>query len=111
MNWIEKVKVSDAFSSWWEILYGVPHGSILRQLLLNAFVSDFYFFLEQTDIATYTDIPSIPWNANLTHKLVILELQETLSVFFFKWCHNNYTKVNSDNSDLLMSGNNAIADI
>ena len=110
MNWIEKVKVRDAFSSWREILYGVPHGSSLGQLLLNAFLSDFYFFLKQADIATYADIPSIPWNASLTHKLVILERQEKLSLFF-KWSHNNYMKVNGDNSDLLMSGNNAIADI
>ena len=73
-------------------MYGVPHRSILEPLLFNAFFSDFFYFLEGADIATYAD-DNTPYNANLTQKPVILQVEETSSIFF-KWFHNNYMKVN-----------------
>ena len=49
-----------------------------------------------------------PYNINLTHELIINELEETSSILL-KWFNNNYVILNGDKSDFLMSGNKSIA--
>ena len=41
----QRVKINDQFSSWIDISFGVPHGSILRSLLFNIFLYDVSFFV------------------------------------------------------------------
>ena len=51
----QRVKVNDAYSSWKDIFYSVPQGSILSPLLFNIHLCDLFYFLEDFDIASYTD--------------------------------------------------------
>ena len=99
----QRVKINDSYSSWREILYGVPQGSILGPLLFNIFICDMFYFLENYELANYAD-DSTPYSAKRNHKLVIEEL-ETSSSILFKWLQTNYMKVNTDKSHLLLSGN------
>ena len=98
----QRVKINDSFSSWREILYGVPQGSILGPLLFNIFICDMFYFMENFEIANYAD-DSTPFSAKSNHKLVLDEL-ETSSSILFKWLRRNYMKANTDKSHILLSG-------
>ena len=52
----QRVKVGNAYSSWKEIFYGIPHGSILGPLIFNIFLSDLFYFLEGVAILSYADV-------------------------------------------------------
>ena len=81
-----------------ELLYRV-----LGPLLFNIFLCNFFYFLESTNIASYAD-NTTSYNSNLTQKLVVHKAEEQSSILF-QWFKNNYMKVNSDNSQILMPGN------
>ena len=51
----QRVKVNSAYSIWKDTFYGVRQGSIFRPLLFNINLCDLFYFLENTDIASYAD--------------------------------------------------------
>ena len=99
----QRVEINDFFSSWDEILFGVPQGSILGPLLFNIFICDMFYFLEDYDIANYAD-DSTPYSAKQNNQLVIKYLEESSSILF-KWLIENSMKINTEKSHLLISGN------
>ena len=52
---MQRRKINSEYSSWEEILFGVPQGSILEPLLFNIFLCDLFVIMENTDIASYAD--------------------------------------------------------
>ena len=48
----QRVKVGNAYSSWKDIFYGIPQGSILGPLILNIFLCDLFYFLEGVAVAS-----------------------------------------------------------
>ena len=99
----QRVKINDSFSSWSEILFGVPQGSILGPLLFNIFICDTFYFMEDYEIANYVD-DSTTFSAKPDHKSVVQELEVSSSILF-TWLQSNYMKANTDKSHLLLSGN------
>ena len=51
----QRPKINHAYSSWKDIFYGAPQESILGPLLFNINLCDLFYFLEDLDIASYTD--------------------------------------------------------
>ena len=99
----ERVNINDTYSSWSEIFFGVPQGSILGPLLFNIFICDMFYFLEDFDIANYADDSTPHW-AGKSAEFVLNNLEQ-LSTILFKWLNNNYMKVNTGKGHLLLSGN------
>ena len=62
-----------------------------------------FYFLENFQIANYPD-DTTPCCAGKRAKFVVNNLEQS-STILFEWLNNNYMKVNTVKSDLLISGN------
>ena len=97
----QRTKIDESYSSWEEILFGVPQGSILGPLLFNIFISDLLIMMDDTNIAKYAD-DSTPFVSGDTPLSVITSL-ENAAEKLFEWFANNHMKANHDKCHLLMS--------
>ena len=100
----QRVKVSNTFSSWSNIIYGVPQGSILGPLLFNIYICDLFLSYDVTDIANYAD-DNTPYCGSDSNTSVI-DMLERASVKLFEWFKDNNLKANADKSHLLISTDN-----
>ena len=89
----QRTKINNNFSSWSEIIAGVPQGSILGPLLFNIFINDIFLFPEKCFLSNYADDNTLYAIANdmndvkskLFHDFNIIEI----------WFQQNYMCLNS----------------
>ena len=77
----QRVKINSAYSIWKDIFYGVPPGSMLGPLLFNIHLCDMFYFLENTDIASYADDNTL-YSAQKNREAVINIIETSSQVLF-----------------------------
>ena len=98
--------MNSSYSSLLEIIFGVPHGSILGPLIINIFLIDLFFIIEDTDTASYAD-GNTPYVSADDMGGVNKSLEEA-SENLFKWFSDNLMKINTDKCHLLVTANNTV---
>ena len=96
----QRVKINSSFSSFQNIISGVPQGSLLGPLLFNIFLTDIFLFCP-TEIASYVDDNTLYATGVCLEKT--LQKVEIASNTLFKWFYNNYMVANADKCLLLTS--------
>ena len=106
LNREQRTRINNSYSTWVEIVFGVPQGSILGLLLFNIFLTDLFFIVNSMDIANYADDNTLYATANDIDRL-IASLDGALKSLF-TWFDNNLMKSNADKFHLLVSSNEKV---
>ena len=103
----QRTKINNSYSSWKDVKYGVPQGSILGPLLFNIFINDLFFFIENTKLANYAD-DNTTYSTGKDIETLLCTLQtETSKVL--KWFHDNEMKSNDDKCHLIVANEEKVS--
>ena len=92
----QRTKITSGFSSWEEILFGVPQRSTVGPLLFNIFLCDLFFIMSETDFASYAD-DNTPYVVGSNIEDVIIKLQNA-SLTLFQLFYDNQRKLTQTNA-------------
>jgi ribonuclease P/MRP protein subunit RPP40 len=98
----QRVKINSSFSSWLELIKGVPQGSVLGPLLFNIFLNDLFWILETADVCNFTDDTTL-YACDMCMETVLTQLEHD-SLLAIEWFEANLMKLNADKCHLLMAG-------
>ena len=101
-NRLQRTKINASFSSWTEILQGVPQGSILGPILFNLYINDLFLILKECDVCNYAD-DTTPYACDRDIKNLFNKLEHD-SALTIEWFQYNYMKLNAEKCHLLVPG-------
>ena len=89
----QRTKINTDYSSWEEILFGLPQGSILGSLLFNIFLCDLFLIMNNFELASHADA-NTPYAVGNNIEELIVKLQN-VSKTLFQWFSDNQVKFKS----------------
>ena len=98
----QRVKINTTFSSWFELIMGVPQGSVLGPLLFNIYLNDLFWIIEETDVCNFADDTTL-YTCDMDLETVLRKLEHD-SLLAIEWFEANYMKLNKDKCHLLVAG-------
>ena len=96
----QRVRVNRNFSSWQEIIAGVPQGSILGPLLFNIFVNDLFLFVSSSNLSNYADDNTF-YTSGYNLKVLLNDLNKVT-----EWFLENYMVLNAGKCHFMCRGKN-----
>ena len=97
----QRTKVNNSFSTWQDIISGIPQGSIIVPLLFNIYINDIFFLINGTSLAKFAD-DNTPYTMNKDIKEVLNNLLNDTNILK-DWFRNNYFVLNNDKCNLLIT--------
>ena len=103
----QRTKENGSYSSWQELKFGVPQGSILGPLLFNIFINDMFSFIKDTNIANYADVSTLyTVEGNIDDLLNTLKNETSL---ILNWFRMNEMKSNDDKCHLFVTNQDSVS--
>ena len=102
----QRTKIDNDYSSWKEVISGVPRGSLLGQLFFNINLCDIFFIIKKFDIDNFAgDNTPYVTGGNISS---VVKLLEEVACAIFQWFKDNELKANVDNYHVLLSTSNEL---
>ena len=100
----QRTKINTSYSSWMDILCGVPQGSILGPILFNIFINDMFFCVKNANLCNYADDNTL-YACHRNFKIVEDNLKSNFNILI-DWFHNNYMILNPNKCSFMVLGQN-----
>ena len=97
-----RTKINSLYSDWYDIIRGVPQGSILGPLLFNLFINDLFLFIERTNICNFADDNTI-YSCQNDLNNIFEDLRYDM-VTLLRWFKENSMKVNPKKFQFMILG-------
>ena len=95
-----KIKINNVFSTWTDLILGVPQGSVLGSLLFNICLN-LFSFLKDVSICNFAD-NTTTYISDKSLENVLKSLEKN-SMLLIHWFENNYMKLNTGQCCLIIS--------
>ena len=96
-----RTKTNSSYSSFLDLLIGVPQGSIVGSFLFSIYISDLFLFLDDDNVASYVD-DTTAYEMKENSLQVLNEIRDQVGRVF-NWFSGNYFKANLKKSHFLLT--------